>query len=164
MLKIAHSIWKVIVSIFTFFLDAARDFFEWMKQPGSKLKFICGIFAMLFMTFGLIAFVKEQEVQRLNTLIVSNEVECKLIIAKRDENILSKDAALAEIAKKLKAEEEKLEALRAASAAEIGILQSQLEKQQMDEQTWKERYNKRPNECRAALELLDSACPAMGDY
>lgn len=164
MLKIMTSIWKAFVSIFTFFVDAARDFFEWMKQPGSKLKFVCGIFAMLFMTFGLIAFVKEQEVKRLNNLIVSNEIECKLIIGKRDENIRSKDAALADIAAKLKVEQEKLEALRAVSAAEIGVLQAELEKQQMDESTWKERYNKRPTECRAALELLDSACPAMGDY
>lgn len=164
MLKIMTSIWKALVSIFTFFVDAARDFFEWMKQPGSKLKFVCGIFAMLFMTFGLIAFVKEQEVKRLNNLIVSNEIECKLTIGKRDENIRSKDAALADIAAKLKVEQEKLEALRAISAEEIGVLQAELEKQQMDESTWKDRYNKRPTECRAALELLDSACPAMGDY
>ena len=164
MLKIMTSIWKALVSIFTFFVDAARDFFEWMKQPGSKLKFVCGIFAMLFMTFGLIAFVKEQEVKRLNNLIVSNEIECKLTIGKRDENIRSKDAALADIAAKLKVEQEKLEALREISAEEIGVLQAELEKQQMDESTWKDRYNKRPTECRAALELLDSACPAMGDY
>jgi len=164
MLKLAQSIWKAVVAIFTFFVDAVRDFFEWMKQPGSKLKFVCGVFAMLFMTTGLIAFAKEQEVKRLNNLIVSNDLECKITIGRRDENIRGKDTALADIAKKLKQEQDKQDSLRRAAAIEIGVLKSQHEKQQMDEQTWKERYNKRPTECRAALELLDSACPAMGDY
>ena len=164
MLKLFKSLWEIVISIATFFIDAGRDFFEWMKQPGSKLKFVCGVLATLFVTFGLIAFVKEQEVKRLNALIVTNDFECKLTISKRDDNIRSKDAALAEIAAKLRIEEKKLDDLRDAAAIESGMLRNKLEKLQMEESTWAERYNQRPTECSAALKLLDSACPAMEDY
>lgn len=164
MLKLFKSLWDILISIATFFIDAGRDFFEWLKQPGSKLKFVCGILATLFVTFGLVAFVKEQEVKRLNALIATNDFECKLIISKRDANIRDKDVALADIAAKLKIEKEKLDALRDATALESGILRDKLEKLQMEESTWSERYNQRPTECRAALKLLDSACPAMEDY
>lgn len=164
MFKIMNSIWKFLVSVFTFLIDGGHDFLEWMKKPGSKLKFVCGVFIVLFVSAGLIAFVKEQEIKRLNDRIISNDREYKITIAKRDKNISEKDAALADVAKRLKEEQDKLNSLRHVVAIEIGVLQTQLEKQQIDEQTWKERYNKRPTECRAALELLDSACPAMGDY
>lgn len=164
MLSLFKSIWNVIVSIATFVIDTIRDFFEWMKRPGSKLKFVCGILAILFATFGLIAFEREQEVKRLNNLIISNELKCELIISERDANILGKDQALADISAKLQAEQDKLTAFRDESAREIGMLRQEVERMQMEETSWKERYNNRPKECRAALELLDSACPAMEDY
>lgn len=164
MLSLLKSIWGVIVSIATFVIDTIRDFFNWMKRPGSKLKFVCGLLAILFVTFGLIAFQREQEVERLNELIISNELKCELVISERDANIVGKDRALADIAAKLKIEEDKLIAFRDESAREIGMLKEELENLQMQETSWQERYKNRPRECRAALELLDSACPAMEDY
>lgn len=164
MLALFKSIWEVVISVITFLIDATKDFFEWMKKPGSKLKFLCGLLTLFLVIVLLIVFSKQQEINRLNTLVSTNIEKHKLATSKLDANIRGKDLALIEITAKLKIEEEKLNAFRDTAAQESKTLQNKLANLQIQEKTWASRYNQRPTECRAALELLDTACPTMEDY
>lgn len=76
----------------------------------------------------------------------------------------TRDQRLAEVAAALRAEAEKLESLKAESAAALQALAGKIEASEKEASTWRGRYEQRPDTCKAALELLDSACPALKGY
>lgn len=157
LIRLATALWGLIVG-------AIADAVEWLRMPGSKIKVVCGVLAFGFMVAGLSAYEKEQRIQDLSAQVVKVRADWKADTARLQSDVERRDARLAEVATTLRAEAEKLEALKAESAAALVGLASKIEAAEKDAATWKAQYEQRPDTCRAALELLDSACPALKGY
>lgn len=157
LIRLATALWGLVVG-------AIADAVEWLRMPGSKIKVVCGVLAFGFMVAGLSAYEKEQRIQDLSAQVVKVRADWKADTARLQSDVVQRDARLAEVAATLRAEAEKLETLKAESAAALNGLASKIEAAEKDAATWKAQYEQRPDTCRAALELLDSACPALKGY
>ncbi|WWW35599.1 hypothetical protein V8017_00165 [Stenotrophomonas rhizophila] len=157
LIRLARALWELIVG-------AIADTAEWLRKPGSKIKVVCAILAFGFMVAGLSAYEKEQRIQDLSAQVVKVRADWKADTARLQSDVEERDARLAEVAETLRAEAQKLEALKAESAAALNGLAGRIEAAEKDATTWRERYQQRPDSCKAALELLDSACPALRGY
>lgn len=157
LIRLATALWGLIVG-------AVADAVEWLRKPGSKIKVVCAVLAFGFMVAGLSAYEKEQRIQDLSAQVVKVRADWKADTARLQSDVEQRDARLAEIAETLRAEAHKLEALKADSAAALNGLAGKIEAAEKDATTWRERYQQRPDSCKAALELLDSACPALKGY
>ncbi len=157
LLRLATALWGLIVG-------AIADAVEWLRKPGSKIKVVCAVLAFGFMVAGLSAYEKEQRIQDLSAQVVKVRADWKADTARLQSDVEERDARLAEVADTLRAEALKLEALKAESAAALNGLAGKIEAAEKDATTWRERYQQRPDSCKAALELLDSACPALKGY
>ena len=157
LLRLATALWGLIVG-------AIADAVEWLRKPGSKIKVVCAVLAFGFMVAGLSAYEKEQRIQDLSAQVVKVRADWKADTARLQSDVEERDARLADVAETLRAEAQKLEALKAESAAALNGLAGKIEAAEKDATTWRERYQQRPDSCKAALELLDSACPALKGY
>ncbi|MEN1995325.1 hypothetical protein [Stenotrophomonas bentonitica] len=157
LLRLATALWGLIVG-------AVADAVEWLRKPGSKIKVICAVLAFGFMVAGLSAYEKEQRIQDLSAQVVKVREDWKADAARLQSDVDQRDARLAEVAETLRAEAQKLEVMKAESAAALNGLAGKIEAAENDATTWRERYQQRPDTCKAALELLDSACPALKGY
>lgn len=157
LLRLATALWGLIVG-------AIADAVEWLRKPGSKIKVVCAVLAFGFMVAGLSAYEKEQRIQDLSAQVVRVRADWKADTARLQSDVEERDARLAEVAETLRAEAQKLEVLKAESAAALNGLAGKIEAAEKDATTWRERYQQRPDSCKAALELLDSACPALKGY
>ncbi len=157
LLQLATALWGLIVG-------AIADAVEWLRKPGSKIKVVCAVLAFGFMVAGLSAYEKEQRIQDLSAQVVKVRADWKADTARLQSDVEERDARLADVAETLRAEAQKLEALKAESAAALNGLAGKIEAAEKDATTWRERYQKRPDSCQAALELLDSACPGLMGY
>lgn len=157
LLRLATALWGLIVG-------AVADAVEWLRKPGSKIKVVCAVLAFGFMVAGLSAYEKEQRIQDLSAQVVKVRADWKADTARLQSDVEQRDARLAEVAETLRAEAQKLEVLKAESAAALNGLAGKIEAAEKDATTWRERYQQRPDSCKAALELLDSACPALKGY
>lgn len=157
LIRLATALWGLIVG-------ALADAVEWLRKPGSKIKVVCAVLAFGFMVAGLSAYEKEQRIQDLSAQVVKVRADWKADTARLQSDVEERDARLAEVAETLRAEAQKLEALKAESAAALNGLAGKIEAAEKDATTWRERYRQRPDSCKAALELLDSACPALKGY
>jgi len=157
LLRLATALWGLIVG-------AIADAVEWLRKPGSKIKVVCAVLAFGFMVAGLSAYEKEQRIQDLSAQVVKVRADWKADTARLQSDVEERDARLAEVAETLRAEAQKLEVLKAESAAALNGLAGKIEAAEKDATTWRERYQQRPDSCQAALELLDSACPGLMGY
>ncbi|MFX1725349.1 hypothetical protein [Stenotrophomonas sp. AS1] len=157
LIRLATSLWGLIVG-------AVADAVEWLRKPGSKIKVICAVLAFGFMVAGLSAYEKEQRIQDLSAQVVKVREDWKADAARLQSDVDQRDARLAEVAETLRAEAQKLEVMKAESAAALNGLAGKIEAAEKAATTWRERYQQRPDTCKAALELLDSACPALKGY
>lgn len=143
---------------------AVVDALQWLRKPGSKIKMVCGVLAFGCMVSGLTAWEKEQKIRDLSAQVVKVRSDWKADAARLQADVDTRDQRLAEVAVALRAEAEKLEALKAESAAALQALAGRIEASDKEASTWRARYEQRPDTCKAALELLDSACPALKGY
>lgn len=157
LIRLATALWRLIV-------DALTEAVVWLRKPGSKIKAVCAVLAFGFMVAGLSAYEKEQRIQDLSAQVVKVRADWKADTARLQSDVEERDTRLAEVAATLRAEAQKLEAMKAESAAALNGLAVKIEAAEKDATTWRERYQQRPDSCKAALELLDSACPALKGY
>ncbi|MEN5041101.1 hypothetical protein ABE424_12990 [Stenotrophomonas sp. TWI1149] len=157
LIRLSTALWGLIV-------DALTEAVVWLRKPGSKIKVVCAVLAFGFMVAGLSAYEKEQRIQDLSAQVVKVRADWKADTARLQSDVEERDTRLAEVAVTLRAEAQKLEAMKAESAAALNGLAVKIEAAEKDATTWRERYQQRPDSCKAALELLDSACPALKGY
>lgn len=136
----------------------------WLRRPGSPLKIGCAVLAFGCLVSGLSAFEREQRIKELSAQVVQIQKDWDADAARLHGDVAERDRRLADIAATLRAEAAKLEALKAESAKALKALASKIEASESDAATWRARYEQRPDTCKAALELLDSACPALKGY
>ena len=142
----------------------AAEVLVWLRKPGSVMKVCCGVLAFGCMVAGLSAYEKEQQIKDLSAQVVKVRADWKADADRLQADVDTRDQRLDEVAAALRTEAEKLEALRAESAEALRALAGKVEASEKDAATWRGRYEQRPDTCKAALELLDSACPALKGY
>ncbi|WP_312328394.1 hypothetical protein [Stenotrophomonas sp.] len=157
LLRFLGALWRAIVG-------AAADALEWVRKPGSKLKVVCAVLAFGCLVSGLTAYEREQRIEDLNAQVVKVKADWRAYAERLQADVEDRDRRLAEVAATLRAEAEKLKLLQAQSAEALRALAGKIEASEKDAASWKARYEQRPDTCKAALELLDSACPALKGY
>lgn len=157
LIRFLGALWALVVG-------AAADALHWLGKPGSKVKLVCAVLAFGCLVSGLTAWEKEQKIRDLNAQVIKVQADWKADAARLQADVDTRDQRLAEVAIALRAEAEKLEALKAESAAALQSLAGKIEASEKEASTWRGRYEERPDTCKAALELLDSACPALKGY
>ncbi|WP_102788538.1 hypothetical protein [Stenotrophomonas bentonitica] len=157
LIRFLGALWALVVG-------AAADALRWLGKPGSKVKLVCAVLAFGCLVSGLTAWEKEQKIRNLNAQVIKVQADWKADAARLQADVDTRDQRLAEIAIALRAEAEKLEVLKAESAAALQSLAGKIEASEKEASTWRGRYEQRPDTCKAALELLDSACPDLKGY
>lgn len=157
LIRFLRAAWELVIG-------AAADALQWLRKPGSKVKLVCAVLAFGCMVSGLTAWEKEQKIRDLSAQVVKVRSDWKADAARLQADVDTRDQRLAEVAVALRAEAEKLETLKAESAAALQALAGKIEASEKEASTWRSRYEQRPDTCKAALELLDSACPALKGY
>lgn len=157
LIRFLRAIWELVIG-------TAADALQWLRKPGSKLKAVCAVLAFGCMVSALSAYEKEQKIRDLSAQVIKVRADWQADAARLQADVDTRDQRLAEVAAALRAEAEKLEALKAESAAALQDLAVMIEASEKEASTWRGRYEQRPDTCKAALELLDSACPALKGY
>lgn len=155
--RLFTALWRAIVG-------AVADALEWVRKPGSKLKVVCAVLAFGCMVSGLTAYEREQRIEDLSAQVIKVKAAWKADALRLQADVDDRDQRLAEIAATLRAEADKLKAIRAESTAALEAVAQKIQASEKAAATWKARYEQRPDTCKAALELLDSACPALKGY
>jgi len=155
--RLISVLWRAIIGAFA-------DALEWVRKPGSKLKVVCAVLAFGCMVSGLTAYEKEQRIEDLSAQVIKVKADWKADALRLQADVDDRDQRLAEIAAALREEADKLKAMQAESAAALKALAQKIQASEKDAASWKARYEQRPDTCRAALELLDSACPTLRGY
>lgn len=157
LIRFLRAIWDLVIG-------TAADALQWLRKPGSKLKAVCAVLAFGCMVSALSAYEKEQKIRDLSAQVIKVRADWQADAARLQADVDTRDQRLAEVASALRAEAEKLEALKAESAAALQDLAVKIEASEKEASTWRGRYEQRPDTCKAALDLLDSACPALKGY
>ncbi|MFL4510829.1 hypothetical protein ACJ6WJ_02675 [Stenotrophomonas maltophilia] len=157
LLRFLRSMWELVIG-------AAADACQWLRKPGSKIKLVCAVLAFGCLVSGLSAYEKEQRIRDLSAQVAKVKADWKADAERLQGDVDTRDQRLAEVASALRAEAVKLEQLKAESAVALQELAGRIEASEKDAATWRGRYEQRPDTCKAALELLDSACPALKGY
>lgn len=157
LIRFFKALWELVIGW-------AADALVWLRKPGSVMKVCCGVLAFGCMVAGLSAYEKEQQIKDLSAQVVKVKADWDADAKRLLADVADRDQRLADVAAALRQEAAKLEALKAESAAALQALAGKIEASEKDAATWRGRYEQRPDTCKAALELLDSACPALRGY
>jgi len=159
-----NSVLQLLSALWALIVGWLIGIVQWLRKPGSLVKVFCAVLAFGCLVSGLTAYEREQRIQELSAQVVKVKADWRADADRLQADVDARDARLAEVASTLRAEAEKLERLRAESAQALKELAGKIEASEKDVSTWRERYEERPDTCQAALELLDSACPALKGY
>ena len=107
---------RFLLAVWNLVIGAAADGLQWLRRPGSKIKLVCAVLAFGCMVSGLTAYEKEQRIRDLSAQVIKVRADWKADAARLQADVDTRDQRLAEVASALRAEAEKLEALRAESA------------------------------------------------
>lgn len=157
-------LFRLLTALWRATIGAVADALEWVRKPGSKLKVVCAVLAFGCMVSGLTAYEREQRIEDLSAQVIRVQADWDADAKRLQADVNDRDQRLADVATALREEAAKLEVLKAESAAALEALAGKIEASEKDAAAWRGRYEKRPDTCKAALELLDSACPALKGY
>lgn len=148
---------KLMGSIWNFILETLKDIVDWLRQPGSFLKTICGVFAAVALWAGFVAYDKEQAVKRINAEFAEARETCRLNLEDRDTRLLA-------ISQILDEERKALERMSESNRDLLNQFTSEMASLELQNQNWKLLYEKRDFTCETAIQYLDVACPSLGGY
>ena len=155
---------KLITVLFGLGVDMFVDTIRWLRRPGSSLKVVCGVLAIVALVVGLHSYTRGIQVAELQNRIVVIQTEYEATTAELQSDVEARDASLAKVAEILRAEAAKLEEMQAEAAIAADEMDERLEEAERQGDDWRERYADRPMDCAAALEVLDTACPVLKGY
>lgn len=164
MIRLLRSLWKVAVSGFGFVAHTFVDFFTWLRRPCSKLKAVTAVLAVGCLIAGLNSYTNGIKVAELKNRIVFIVDEHEFRVAELEGHIGERDARLDSIAETLRREMARIKEMEAATEAARAEMRNKALAAEEEARLWEERYNRRPESCRAAVEYLDTACADLEGY
>jgi chromosome segregation ATPase len=120
--------------------------------------------AFCFVLASLSAYKEEERIRELTVQVEKVHAQWKADLIRLQADVDDRDARLTQVAAALRGEAEKLVKLKAESALALNRLASKIEAAEKDASSWRDRYQQRPDNCKAAVELLDTACPGVKGY
>ncbi|WMJ68813.1 hypothetical protein [Stenotrophomonas sp. 24(2023)] len=157
LIRFVQMFWRLVIG-------GAADGLAWLGRPGSKLRLACVVLALGCLASSLVAHGRKQRIRDLGAQVAKIKVDWDADARRLQADVRERDQRLAAIAAALQAEATKREALKAESAAALKALAGRLQASRQATASWEARYGQRPESCKAALALLDSACPALKGY
>lgn len=166
---LAAAVWyfgfaKIARALIGLVADGLTGFREWIAKPGSKLKFLCAVLALISAMMGLQSFQKGRQIVRIQTEFVEYQREADETIHGLKQDIAGRDQRIAEFVRIAVEEKAKLEALaKQAAGAEAAAAKAKAQAAK-SQAAYDRLWQNRPNTCSAALELMQSECSSLGDY
>lgn len=155
---------KLASAIGGFVMDALRNFVQWLRKPGSKLKAACAVLAMVAAIACLTSYqdnqrflVVTQERAADARKFAAREAELQAVISTYQQQEIDFEAAVRQEAERLI----EARAQSAAATAEVKRRQAAAEK---SASAFKREAANKPDACKAALKALEAACPTLRDY
>lgn len=158
------SLLGALKAVWTFILDTVRDFFNWLKKPGNKLKLVCAVLAFGTAIAAMQAYKAEQAIVVFQLQCEADKTGLQSTIAARDLTITEKNQALSKIEANLKAEAAKLLELQSQNAALEAENKRKAAAAEKSAAAFQREYANKPPTCTAALEMMEAACPTLRDY
>lgn len=151
---------KILLAAWSFIADTIAGFFRWLQQPGSKTRLFAGVLAFGFVVASLSALDREQRRKETQEQLSACRDANQALVDKAEGYARS----LGEISVILNSEARELESLRGKNAEELKKLAELIQQSQHQAAEWQRKYSQRPDECRVALELLDTVCSGLEGY
>lgn len=155
---------KLASAIGGFVMDALRNFVQWLRKPGSKLKAACAVLAMVAAIACLTSYqdnqrflVVTQERAADARKFAAREAELQAVISTYQHQEIDFEAAV-------RLEAERLIEARAQSAAATAEVKRRQEAAEKSASAFKREAANKPDACKAALKALEAACPTLRDY
>lgn len=151
---------KILLALWGLVTDWVAGVLTWLRKPGAWLKSVAFV---LMLVFGLSAFVAYDQHVKLEAQRVQF-VACQLDVVGLQAEVATWESRIKEIRDEMEAADAERERQVAAARA-VGVeLQSELERARVEAQVFQKRYAERPQECSAALELLNTTCKTLEGY
>lgn len=169
--SIVGSVWAFLQAAVALVLGWVTGFLNWLRRPGSILKSCCAVLALVCFFAALSSYRQGQQVIVVTRQYAQCEADRKaaadaalLQRAELESNVADKDAALHDVATRLRAEADKLAKLQATNAALRAETEAAKQKADSSAKAFQREYDERPVECSAALKAMAQACPTLGGY
>lgn len=151
---------KILLNAYLTVRDWIADGLKWLRLPGAKLKALCGVLSLVCIVGAFDAF----EQRNIAATLRVDNVRCVGQVHMLEQDIEGWARSTAEIAAALAAEAEALVEAKARAKAAQNALVAEQERIDLERKVFEQRYKERPQECAAALQLLDAACESLGGY
>lgn len=155
---------KVLRSIFGALGDAAAWLRGWLQRPGNKTRGLCAVFAAASLCAGL------QSWQR-GTVIVQQRADYVALKDTTDaekrtlsQQIADREATIATFTALAARQKQLLAQAALDNAAALALAYEAQREAAESEAKYQDAFLKRPPECKAALEVMAAACPALEGY
>lgn len=149
-----------ILAFYRFIVAAVVQFFDWLRKPGSKLKMLCGVLALACSVGAIDAFDQRNTVEQLR----GQNLACKADVEGLRQELNTWSSRIDEVREEMEAADAEYQRQVAAARA-IGLeLAAEAEQARREAEVFQKRYESRPQECSAALELLDTTCKTLEGY
>lgn len=151
-------------AVWDWLFESAKRFMKWLKKPGSMTKVIL----VVLIVYGAIATFRSYSANQKIFVITAEYTKARTDWTERErgyqtaeEGFLQQQADFKQI---VALEAKKLEAARAASAQAVADAEAAKKRAELSFADWMKEYDKRPASCKAALNALEAACPALQSY
>jgi len=155
---------KLFGDVVRFVAGSISRFLAWVRKPGNGTKAVCAVLAVASLTFGIQSMQRgiiiedqREEYAELQDKTAREKQELADAVSLRDQRIQEfQELARQQIVllNQLKAENAKVVA--EAAAARLAAAKSNA--------AYQAAFQKRPPECKAALEVMANACSTLKDY
>ncbi|AWD92433.1 hypothetical protein [Xanthomonas phage Carpasina] len=162
---------RIVGAVFGFLGDSAQSLRVWLRRPGSKMKALRMLGTVAFIITGLIAWrrgevIADQQVQYINLKTRAEEADKK---ASADRQILlsqmsDRDKAISAFMAAADRQKELLDAATRASKDALRAVEAEKKRASASAKKYQSAFDDRPEECKAALSVMEKACPTLENY
>lgn len=144
--------------------DWAAGAREWLRRPGNKLRAVCGALALVSLCAGLQSWQRGNVIIQQRADYVRLERDTGEQIGALRGDLALRDQAIARFTELARRQMELLEVAR--QEARDAMVEAERAKVEAAEarKRFDQRFDERPPECEAALQVMAKACPTLSDY
>ena len=155
------AIWRALLDIVS---DAAAGMRDWLRVKGNPTRLLCGVFALAFMSAGLQSWQRGTTIVQQRAEYVALQERTRDERARFDSRIEARDTTIRQFVA-LAEHQRRLLAI-AEQQATAAVADADRAKREAAEaaKRYEQRFDERPPECEAALQVMAQACPTLSDY